>query len=801
TVNYVGVKSYADKYITLYSRYDREMQYFDFLNNRTGSISFENEIISHVFYRNNFLYIITDKGVHVYNSDMEEVEWYSYDYMKKNNPNFDAVNTFYYTNDDFWGHCISTSNAGLFTLFEENLNNLLASSNLAGYDFVGYKNDSTGYWWKVEDRSLVEVCKGVIASKRILPKHLSDINLIIHGNDNKPLLLNKFCVYNINADNTLSSVTKPYDSIVRYTSNYEVVNTLNRNVSYFDIFFRAISDILPLGTNKFLYLGTSVIGAIDVTFVDSIKTIFTHNLDIERYEHALLDSVTNNVICYATDKIMLLTDSQKRTLYQKEINALFGINDIESIAIDKYGHIFIKSAYKMLLANRDHATVRSIMNSYNMSGSKVHVTGDILTAVGTFGVVQYKIHPSGTISEIGNFPNVKNTKYNKVFDVQFSKNHVIFKTDNGVYTVNTSTGKKLSEKPNYRVVLNLNDQLLQIKAGDTISIDQETNSIGVDIIKPTGTGELKINYKFVDSSYTNTGYNIIIPDLSPNNYYDVTIVATDATWQSSPIHFQVYVTPYWWQTNTAIRIFFMLGILLLIGFVYIIIIMTRRIVNRNNERRNQQRELELKSIYSQINPHFIFNTLSTAQYFVKKNKNKEAYNHISQFSDLLRSYIKSSRNKYITIAEETENLKNYLELQLSRFENMFTYEIEVGDNISPLSVQIPSLLLQPIVENALNHGIFHKEEAGHLSIKFEIDENDDLQCIVDDNGVGRNKAKEIGHERMKKATSYGTILINELVDTFNKYEKINISLKYIDKKFPETGTTVIITIKNLRDAK
>jgi LytS/YehU family sensor histidine kinase len=225
---------------------------------------------------------------------------------------------------------------------------------------------------------------------------------------------------------------------------------------------------------------------------------------------------------------------------------------------------------------------------------------------------------------------------------------------------------------------------------------------------------------------------------------------------------------------------------------------TRRIVLRAQFRKNLQMELELKSIHAQINPHFIFNTLNSALLLVSNKKMDEAYAHISRFSKLLRAYLKSSRNKYITINEEVNNLKNYLDLQQTRFKDKFNYEIFVSEEISEDLVKIPTLLIQPFAENAINHGILPKDGSGILKIEFRSKIKEGiLQCIIDDDGVGRKKSKE-NNSLLGKKESYGNLLINDLIDIFNRYEDLKIDIVYVDKEPPLTGTTVTINIKNIK---
>jgi LytS/YehU family sensor histidine kinase len=270
---------------------------------------------------------------------------------------------------------------------------------------------------------------------------------------------------------------------------------------------------------------------------------------------------------------------------------------------------------------------------------------------------------------------------------------------------------------------------------------------------------------------------------------------SDDQWRSRPQNIRLYIVPYWWQRPLAhqlIIVAFIVGILLL---VILIIGVTKKIVTRNNEKKNLQLELELKSIYSQINPHFIFNSLSAAMYLMKINKIDDAHAHIHKFSDLLRSYIKSSRNRFIKINEEITNLKNYIELQQTRFKNKFDYEIVVDEQMDQ-NAKIPSLLLQPLVENAIIHGLLQRESKGQLKIMFSKGTTqNEIICTIDDNGIGRKRSKAINSGRTVKEDSYGEQLIKDLTGILNKYMKMNIEITYIDKEAPLEGTRVVLRIK------
>ncbi len=316
----------------------------------------------------------------------------------------------------------------------------------------------------------------------------------------------------------------------------------------------------------------------------------------------------------------------------------------------------------------------------------------------------------------------------------------------------------------------------------------------------SGQGTRVYSYKINNDKWQNTeSGEVYIGQLVEDKYYKVDFYVKDELWVSNIHSFVVYIQPSWWQTQIWKVIFGCLTVLLIASILILAIVITRYMTRKANERKSRMLDLELRAIHSQINPHFIFNTLSSAQFFINKHSYDEAYAHVSKFSKLLRSYLKSSQERYVVLAEEIVMLKSYIELQQTRFEQKFEYRIELENKIAADSVKIPSLLLQPLVENAINHGLFHRNDGGLLIITFVQGKNaSELVCVIEDNGVGRARAAEIRKESIIVRDSYGTQLTNKLIDIFREYEKMGIEIEYIDKQFPQTGTTVKLTIKNLK---
>lgn len=161
--------------------------------------------------------------------------------------------------------------------------------------------------------------------------------------------------------------------------------------------------------------------------------------------------------------------------------------------------------------------------------------------------------------------------------------------------------------------------------------------------------------------------------------------------------------------------------------------------------------VELQALRAQMNPHFIFNSLNSIQDFILDRQPREANYYLTRFARLMRMIIEYSKKSSITIGEEVEFLTTYVQLEQLRFEERFTFSLVV-DPCLPPTTRIPPILLQPIVENAIKHGLTPGHGQGALTVQFTI-ENDSVVCIVEDNGVGRVSA---GNRRpVSEGTSVG----------------------------------------------
>lgn len=222
----------------------------------------------------------------------------------------------------------------------------------------------------------------------------------------------------------------------------------------------------------------------------------------------------------------------------------------------------------------------------------------------------------------------------------------------------------------------------------------------------------------------------------------------------------------------------------------------QKIEIQNTEIETMNQELEKRMLRAQINPHFIFNSLSSIQHFITSNDKKSALVYLSKFSLLLRQSLEHSMNVNVVLAEEIKLLKTYLELEALRFDHQFSYDIEVDETIPLYEVEIPILLVQPYVENSILHGILPREGSGKLEIKF-IAQEDFLVCTIKDNGIGRAAAAQLKTKKMDKKPSRGIAVTEKRIHSLYKDKNNSNAITYVDltgANGKALGTEVIIRI-------
>jgi putative methionine-R-sulfoxide reductase with GAF domain len=211
----------------------------------------------------------------------------------------------------------------------------------------------------------------------------------------------------------------------------------------------------------------------------------------------------------------------------------------------------------------------------------------------------------------------------------------------------------------------------------------------------------------------------------------------------------------------------------------------------------QLAESQLMALRAQMNPHFVFNCLNSIQECIVTRKYGEASDYLNKFAKLFRMVLNNSGRQLVTLEEEMEVLRLYLDLELMRFEQSFTYGIEIDEQLEVEEIMIPSMLLQPFVENALWHGLMHKKGQRTLKISFRKVNEELFECIIDDNGIGRKRSSEVkvGQNR-NRHESKGISITTDRVNLLKKqgYHAHLEMIDKIDKGGEAAGTSVIIQL-------
>ncbi len=283
------------------------------------------------------------------------------------------------------------------------------------------------------------------------------------------------------------------------------------------------------------------------------------------------------------------------------------------------------------------------------------------------------------------------------------------------------------------------------------------------------------------------------PSLASGDYtLKVRAKSRNSDWsEESKINFTIG-KPYWeewWY-------FLLWG--LLVGTVFFLVSLgIIRYSRKQDEIRESLKSSRLTALRSQMNPHFMFNSLNSIQEFILIQDKRSANKYLSKFSRLMRSILDMSDRNRIPLSQELEALELYLELEAMRFDGELEYEIKVGEGVNPEFKEIPSMLIQPYVENAIKHGLMHKPGDRTLTVSFRK-QGTYLVCEVDDNGIGRERSMQIRKESPRRHTSKAMSVTKERLELLNSVSKDNLNVEIIDKKHKDgtaAGTKVIIHIE------
>jgi len=401
-------------------------------------------------------------------------------------------------------------------------------------------------------------------------------------------------------------------------------------------------------------------------------------------------------------------------------------------------------------------------------------------------ILEYKL---GEL-KVANYSSNNGLLSNEVNDVYERNDTVWVATNKGITKFHISESDQIElDCPIYLKSLSIKNiekdknQILELKYNEN---DLE---FAFEAVSFNNNGNIKYRYKLVgiDEKWKETvSRELRYPNLPPGSYkFIISYQKPDLTWSSPTTLFKMKIkVPIWEQT------WFIIGVIVS-GILFVFIIVSRFVYKANREIQVQKTilDLERKALQAQMNPHFIFNALTSIQSLIAQKKNENAEEFLVTFSRLVRASLNHSSQAFISLEEELKLLKDYLKIEGLRFEQVFNWDIELSKSLSDEDIFIPPMLIQPFIENAIEHGIRPLGRPGELSISISYLNNELLEVRIEDDGVGRSRAQQ---KQIKGRESKGIGLVKDRLHILNKNASVLITDK--DRELEDCGTVVVLKI-------
>ncbi len=388
-----------------------------------------------------------------------------------------------------------------------------------------------------------------------------------------------------------------------------------------------------------------------------------------------------------------------------------------------------------------------------------------------------------TKSGLNSWERNKITTYNRFRGLYFEdinalfadKNKLVLATSNGLVSIDSTNFHDTTEAITTSILLNGSS----INSKADISFDYDQQEINIELIAFDFFQKEKLLFRYklnTDSSWNVTQQRLIRYESLPPGSYSFKVQAQNASGSFGPISsFNMRIQPPFYQTTA-----FYLIAALLIGILFFVLLKWQ--VNKSKKRmqiENELSALKIKALSAQMNPHFIFNSLNSIQNFLIDSDLRKSNKYLTKFAKLMRLVLNNSDKTFVPIKDVLNSLDLYLELEKLRFNDRFSYTLTIDPKIEQETTHIPSMLIQPFVENAILHGILPREGKGNISLSLHYVSENALLCIIEDDGVGREfHAGKLG----KKHKSQGLRITQERLMVFKQLFKSEFQFSFHDLK-------------------
>ncbi|MCH3884920.1 sensor histidine kinase [Tenacibaculum aquimarinum] len=459
--------------------------------------------------------------------------------------------------------------------------------------------------------------------------------------------------------------------------------------------------------------------------------------DIINYKNRLIIATNNGLKELKNDTIIDLIFEE--SVLRKSILSLNKINDSKLlINTDGYGSYIT-----------DLKTITPLKGSEFLIVQDAFIKDTSIWLATNTGVLHFK-NESNIYKLVRNYTINDGLPNNDVNTIFVNDKDLIIGTNNGLAILPINQKKQdllidvFIEKAIY------NGQIITEK-NNTFNNQNNTNNtlnIEVDAINFSESTNNNFYYKLdpIQTKWTKTTTkHITFNNLQPNKYV-FQLKSNDIKKQ-----LKFSIKPLWWQ-NTLAGI--LIGLFAIVITAFVVWKLSEKVEAKKNASLIQEKkltEIQLKALRSQMNPHFVFNSLAAIQYYINNNEIEASEAYLVKFSKLIRQFFELSKETEISLEQEIALIKNYLDIEKLRFKDKFEYKINIDTKLKTNQYKLPTMLLQPIVENAVNHGIFNKLENGNITINFSSENSKHIKVEIIDDGVGFVNTKKKTKRKIKSS--------------------------------------------------
>ena len=672
-------------------------------------------------------------------------------------------------NGNYW---FTTTNNGVFYLISKNIYYYTKKDGLIRNNIKCIEVENDNVWLAYNFNTISKFYNNKFKHIKLSKKENLKINKLIYDKQQKQLLIGSSnYLFVLNNDKTEQRPQKVFLPI----------NEFNRKININDIVINDKGNYI-LACEKGIEL--------------------YKNIKLNKYHNDLsLFSVNTNSILYENDSTIWFGTVDGLWKYKNGIFKNYGeINEKFKIRVLD----IIKYKNKLIIATKGGGILIYENNKITQLTKKNGLSSNTIT---TLLITDNNRLWLGSINGLNNIILLNNNKYiintknfhklipSRINDIKKIKNKLLIATNKGLIYFDYNKHKKKQIKvPLYLNSIKINEKDTILKSNYILKNNQNNIQIDFEAITFKNSNNIKFRYKIIglDTNWVITNNSIRLSQLQSGKYkIIIEVFNKNNTIKSEPIIIDLTLKKSFLQTNFMIFIYILLALIIIFGiYKSKISRMKKQIILEQNLNWHKK-----QALFSQMNPHFLFNSLNSINNYILHNEKKLASKYLNKFSILIRRTLENSQNEYITLENEIETNKLYLEIESLRLKDRFNYKFIVDNNINIYKYKIPGMIIQPFLENSIWHGIQPLEEKGEVKVIITR-KNNSLLISIKDNGIGRQKSIALKSKLENTHKSLGTSIAYKRIELLKKIFKEDTSIEYLDKYENEgsIGTSVHITI-------